>query len=240
MRIISNFYDYYDKSVAYGVDPKLVYVRETTETIIKAGDSEYHKNTLVGLEEVMPRYGGLSGIIGFCGKVYPFYQFGGDCNCKFKKTYYSVDSIKNDLERGTLDLACKASEDIPYFKNSIISLRDFVENKQYSYSSRGRLPPEYFDDNCGKKISDDIFRTNHSPVILVQKQSNDWSFVVNPVLKGYNFITQYDPISAFQEISMYLGSTLVEQKDPNPKLSDEIKRDIHGFDKWSFRKQSKK
>lgn len=100
-------------------------------------------------------------------------------------------------------------------------------------------PPENFDINLGKTLPDDCFREYNSPILNITYYDGGFAIHVNPRLKEYNFISQYDPVSAFQEISMYIGNNLVIQKDPNPKLSDDIKRDIHGFDKWSFRKFSK-
>lgn len=62
MRIVSSFKDYYDCGMSYGFDPKIVYVRETSQKKIKAKDlaSRY--------EDWIVFY------IGFAGKIYQAYQ----------------------------------------------------------------------------------------------------------------------------------------------------------------------
>lgn len=64
MRIITKFKDYYDSAVAFGLDPNVVYVRETKEV----GDIR-HKQYIfhVGMD-----YWYCYGTVGFCGKFYPF------------------------------------------------------------------------------------------------------------------------------------------------------------------------
>lgn len=39
---------------------------------------------------------------------------------------------------------------------------------------------------------------------------------------------------------MYVGNNLVKQVDPSENFSDNMKRDIAGFDEWSFKNKSKK
>ena len=240
MRIISKFYDYYDKAVAYGIDPALVYVRERKEFDIRYGN-KYYQNKLSSLWQSMPRFtAGQYGVIGFCGKAYPFYRF---ISGNITKVYYSVASIKKDLSNKTLESMHTTlnggNYELDYFFNrNLEDLQNFVNNKYYYLGSNQR--PESFDVNYGKSISDDLFREFDSPILLVTNITyNTQNLVVNPILKEYNFVSQFDPVTTFQEISMYLGSNLVKQKDPNPKFSDEIKRDILGFDEWSFRKQKK-
>jgi len=46
------------------------------------------------------------------------------------------------------------------------------------------------------------------------------------------------PYQAFQEISMFI-EMLGNPEKPIPQPSDDVMRDIKGFDKWSFRKEPK-
>ena len=63
-----------------------------------------------------------------------------------------------------------------------------------------------------------------------------YRLVINPELRLYNFVSQADPYSAYQEIERYIGNDLVQQEDPTNKISDEIKRDLKGFNDWSFKR----
>ena len=77
MRIISKFRDYYDAGIAYGIDPKLIYVREEKEIEFTHDDRNLPQckvlNELVNIAYCMPNYEGNKGVIGFCGKAYPYY-----------------------------------------------------------------------------------------------------------------------------------------------------------------------
>jgi hypothetical protein len=246
MRIISSFYDYYDKGIAYGIDPKLVYVRDQKEFDF---NNQKAKKDLFKLALDMPSFPyGDFGVIGFCGKAYPFYQF--YFNSEFKKTYYSVKDIEKDLENinGFRSfLMSKNSDGISdkvyrhVVEGYIDRLKSFVNTPQYFGGIFPSRYPNEFDIHSGQRIRDDIFIEYKSPVILAQRiGENNIHVTINPILNMYSFVVIHDPIMAFQEIAMYLGSNMANQTDPVTNFSDELKADIHGFDKWSFRKPGKK
>jgi hypothetical protein len=63
----------------------------------------------------------------------------------------------------------------------------------------------------------------------------------NPRLADLNFASVIDPWTAYQELSMFLGSALAEQRDPNENISDADRAAMHGFGhKYAFRKEPKK
>lgn len=78
-----------------------------------------------------------------------------------------------------------------------------------------------------------LFLELDTPVIAVV---DNWA-IVNPVLGNFCFQKIKDSFSAFQEIEMFLTNDLVKQVDPAP-LSDRDRAKAHGFDKWSFRKDT--
>lgn len=47
------------------------------------------------------------------------------------------------------------------------------------------------------------------------------------------------PHQAYSEIDMFLGSDLATQRDPIPERTQDLIRDKHGFDKWSFKTRPK-
>lgn len=56
-------------------------------------------------------------------------------------------------------------------------------------------------------------------------------------LETYGFFKIFDAFTAYQMIAQYISNNLARQEDP-PPLSDKLKVQAHGFDKWSFRKDT--
>ena len=64
-------------------------------------------------------------------------------------------------------------------------------------------------------------------------------FFVNQNLNEYQFYKVFDAFRAFQEIQMFIGNVLTGEKKIID-IDDKYKITQHGFDKWSFRKESTK
>lgn len=66
----------------------------------------------------------------------------------------------------------------------------------------------------------------------------DDRFIVNPCLKTLGFQSQLPPQQVWQELSLFLGNTLVELSTPAPQpITDALRAETHGFDQQSFRKK---
>lgn len=261
MRIISSFFDYYDKGIAFGIDEKQIYVRETKETLLERGSAcdEDFKNDLIGMGFTFPEFKD-SGVIAFCGKAYPFFRVrlvaeyipGTDNSCRMSKTYYSIDSMEKDirsdnyLDRAIHALGAKTKAEVVATKSRVESLRDDLgaflgkrknRGKRYFYG-HPTVSVDFDETWVGRVLDDETFIKNGAPIILAQKTGRGGQLVLktNPRLLDYEFIKVFDPIAAFQEISMYLGNNMAKQVDPSENFSDDMKRDAAGFDKWSFRK----
>lgn len=252
MRIISKFFDYYDKAAPFDHEDGLIYVRNTKQIPIKSNSGYYSdyfsinsdffldKSVINSYDEFVRLANNQpkptichTGLIAFCGKIYPYYHLWIN-----NKTYFSLKAIQTDLN----DNFSKYSEDISDYYQSklnfeIICLKNFFKKKVYA--SRKYVDVLSFDDNNGKPLSDDFFREFDAPIVVL-KGGYDGGLVINDRLSQYNFISQVDPCTAYQEISMFIGNNLVKQVDPTTSFSDDLKRDIHGFDKFSFRKPKKK
>ena len=69
----------------------------------------------------------------------------------------------------------------------------------------------------------------------------DECLVKNPTLMDYQFYKVFDPYSAYQEISMFLGNQLCNTKEAEVPVGDDIVlAESKGYDKWSFRKEPSK
>ena len=66
------------------------------------------------------------------------------------------------------------------------------------------------------------------------REQGRW-FVVDANLKDLNFQKVLDPFTAYQELEMWVGGVIGQNPQP-AEVSDAVKIQQHGFDKWSFRK----
>lgn len=160
-------------------------------------------------------------IIGFCGKLYVGW-----------KLYYETSRGYNK----------KLITEITYDVNFISPL---IDDKS---SWRGN-----FSDNLSEiKGFDflDIFRKYHTPIFVFDSDYNVTSipisrygggnskFFINPILKDYEFYKVFDSFQAFQEIQMFMTGVLGSNEKNIVEVEDKYKITQHGFDKWSFRKES--
>lgn len=240
MRIISKFKDYYDGCQGYGRDPKLVYVRERKE--IELNWNEHHEikeqemlQALKPLSEIwsaMPSFGKYyehnSGCIAFCGKVYPFYLWNDEAYFQISKLVSAIEA-----DRG------KPWASQHYISELLASLKEEPRKARWRWRHRygnlnlGNWSDFYEETNL--TVPDSLHRFFKSPVVV----RLDRKIVVNPNLKDYNFASQVDPYTAYQELSMYVGNNLATQMDPEVHISDKLRAESKGFDEWSFRRPPK-
>lgn len=248
MRIISKFYDYYDNACAYGIDPGTVYVRETREMTVAHGDPLWSLPPIVQCNSIRCTVSHiLAGGVAFCGRFYPLYQVWLSNNGPLR-TFHSVASLKEAIDSGSLarEMA-SAYGDEPYTRacvqQNIDALKDELGYERARKLGRYRWYRKNLseiDDVVGMKVDVSVHESYNAPVIAVVPRQydyrQDFTVHVNPRLGQYEFARVFDPVTAFQEISTFLGSAMAKQVDPTVDHPDELKAEIHGFDKWSFRK----
>jgi hypothetical protein len=242
MHIVSKRKDYYDGVIsAVGVDKTIVYVRETTVfdesrdfpeefgpskyTLSSYNDyspfrdiSNYEMTRMGKLKHVLKyqKYGGF--IVGFCGKLY----VGWKLHYEEKQLVYPFASILKTYITYDLDEVEK------YIK---------INGYRHNMSDSVNYIRTY-----NKTI--DIFRKLNAPIFVYDQDydrlymNNDRksAFVINPLLKEYDFYKIFDSFRAFQEISMFLGGVLGKGEKEIVEVQDKYKIAQHGFDKYSFRK----
>ena len=239
MYIISKEKDYYDGVVGtMGIDKTIVYERKTIEIddvtkfpkIFHKTPSwiRQHVNHFLNLDWYdtdSKKYDSCSSfIVGFCGKLYLGWKF-----------YYEV-KVRADYD-GIID---KMKTDIIYgFENAEKHLkkehwnRNIVDDIEYI---------SHYDPI-------ELFRELNTPIFLydsdygrinITPYHNHSKFFINPILKDYEFYKVMDTFTAFQEISMFLGGVLGIGEKEIVEIEDKYKIPQHGFDKWSFRRESTK
>ena len=229
MRIISDFHDFYDCGMHYGMDPDLIYVRKKEMLDGRNGPRKlgpyWHK------ADVPIRI--ISHTVGFCGKVWNCYemQFYQKDKLVDSAFCYDIDSMDKFIEkhckkrqievwrgepdgwRGAKYYWSKQTYDI-YYRRA-----NFVKAFKQAEERRG----------MSKHSFTKRFQDNQVPIFV--------NNVLNACLKDYEFYKVMDPYTAYQELQMYWSSGMAPAK-PIPKVSDADMLICKGFDpKSSFRKE---
>ncbi len=217
MKLHTDFHDYYDYAVGYGIDENVHYNRFSEEVEIR----------------IKSKFGFPSSrntsLLGFCGKIYPFITL-ERYNQKYDWCEYEPENLK------VVERFYAYSFDEYQQKES--EWADYLGVFQFhaDHSRELKLKQFFVDWNYQ---NDDIFLKHKVPIWTLKLERHEKKGIVNPKLKDYDFDRIKDPLTAFQDISMYLSNILVEQKK-TVIVEDKIKIEKHGFDKkLSFRKGKK-
>jgi hypothetical protein len=242
MLILAKKKDYYDGVAGTtGIDKTIVYDRQIIEFDEKekpipilfhrkkwSNDASpfynldyYHLNKNV--QKKYPQYNYF--IIGFCGKLY----VGWKLYCEGKPYF-------NEFDYKIIPFLTEITYDLDYMK-SIIDSKSFWKRK-------GNFEN---DINYIKNYNAlQLFRDLKTPVFVYDNDynrtglnhNNDNKFIVNPLLKEYEFFKMFDAFQAFQEIQMFISGVLGTGEKEITEVADKYKIQQHGFDyKWSFRKE---
>jgi hypothetical protein len=250
MRIISSFRDYYDGCQKHGQDREVVYVRETKEIVINAEDKkfdQFYSSSKPKLRSLNGRVVRGTVLVGFAGKIYPGLSSYG--------LGFDRDPRREEPEK-VFSSPC-------FFDEKTFHYHVFPRiNRRYSCllsTFDGRIPVSSMSLEQKRKRNLEIFREAISldfsafdylfeefpAFILNLCEQQVWGRALkikgfgNPRLEPTEFYRALDPFSAFQNLHMFLSNKAKEEK-PMPIISDEMRAQSKGFDKWSFRKQPKK
>lgn len=216
MRLHSDFHDYYDHAIGYGVDEKVHYNRYQKSASI---DLKSHLNRPVHTN---------SGLIGFCGKTYPFIELH-----KYDRNFQDEDGY-GEFRIVETQFAFNLDE-----YHSLEEQWDDFSDDFYSYTNTADLKIKQFYLDWVLN-SDEVFLRYKVPVWAATFSGHETNGILNPRLKDYGFDKIKDSFTAFQEISMYLANILVEQKE-TAMVEDKYRIEQHGFDlKDSFRNTKKR
>jgi hypothetical protein len=155
-------------------------------------------------------------VVGFCGKLYIGFKF-----------FYINDDNELDF-------------DIIYDFNEIKTI--------IAHSKRDNFKERY--DKIANLDLIDKFREYNTPIFVYEssyslrfdKFNSHYyeKFIINPLLKYYQFYKVFGSYQAFQEISMFLGGVLGSNGKEIVEVDNRTKIIKHGFDlKTSFRKDKK-
>jgi len=251
MRVISKFHDYYDINLAYGVDPKCVYVRKTEEydftrltdanpAFIQQAFSDEHLNKLATKEfhakgwtwSHRNEYQGEDfdvRLILFCGKLYLAFGFRGEYHYDPQSLEAAVDASGDEAVQSYF----RGDDKHSYYG-------DERKTVQRAYEAVAKL-------NERKSFLDEILIAAKSPIVEFQANTARVRGVVsalsrvtvNPELKPLGFPRVMDSVAAFQELSMYLTNVIGIPENPMCEVDDASKAAKHGYNELSFRNPTK-
>lgn len=236
MRIIGGR-DYYDTALAYGIDEKVVFVRN---------HDELEKNSDL-LHTPLLRYIAVGAYPLKNPRTSRWWQ----ARCSFED--------KNGIEYGvryvTVIMAGKAyiGVGVSQEKSSIETVETFYWTKSKfdafldehgqarrtkSDWQRNYNPNEFKEVQLHQEAIDWLIARNVTIMILDSDIGADLTVCINSDrLKDYEFYQRVDAWSAMQEISMWVSGVLPSSARPMVQIADKDKIAKHGFDKWSFRKK---
>jgi hypothetical protein len=240
MLIISKRKDYYDGVVGtVGVDKTIVYNRECEEFnenqipelfYYKKGfynnfskkDNPLHSLGHNSLEKTS-KYNGYSYfIIGFCGKLYLGWKFYIEEKDRLGLQTKFITEITYDREFARTQISqfgyrCNLEDSFNYF-DTYNALQLFIDLK---------APIFVFDADYDRTEIGKYYRNGNT------------KFFLNHNLNDYQFYKVFDTFQAFQEVQMFISNVLTGEKEIIV-VEDKYKITQHGFNKWSFRKESTK
>lgn len=223
MRIIADKKDYYDCVQAHGQDRSLVYIRKPEE--VKLKQREWKFPSLYGSWWFIPMDIDQH-IIGFCGKIYSMLEVYGEFRGKsISKKCFTLEEIDAFIE----EYVTEGQKESYYSKNPV----------RHWWRGYGKRRSEFakFFEHCKQKQESyaEMFLEKRCPVFVGINSNRNSKIVYNAVLKPYDFVRIFDPYTAFQEVSMFMGNMAMPEKEM-PVISDKMKIHSRGFDKWSFRR----
>lgn len=240
MKLISKFHDYYDSVLSIGRDDSIVYIRHTE-------DIKLDKSTLDELEKTLfdpiperrryyeLKYNTDTGTFDpifffFCGKIYLTYRF----KLQTSEFEENVDMMLHSFE--AVEAAIEKYKNAQWTKEESNKGLRHGYNKSIYYRQRffKKHVKEAFDKYNGNTETDFNIKYK-TPVIVLTSTRNNLKAIANPILREYDFVRLFDPYTAFQEISMYIGGVMGNNEPPMLEVDEKTKISQHGYDKWSFR-----
>ena len=255
MKIISKHSDYYDY-VAYmlGKDDSITYIRKTEDfdgnsaDIFSIKETPRAFNYMRNIVSDLQRTGRHIWFVGIGGRMYhglAYRAYLKSITFQDINEYLSegLSSFKNRKNLLTLEATRQ--------KRPSYDLESEITNLEHTISNFRWRAIHKFDLKApqGTEIELTPFEKLETPVFLVEarstpssgfsngsKSSGDLSLTIikNPILRDLDFDKKLPAEQCFQEIDMMLGKLFGPSDNADP-ISDELRRDAHGFNNHSFK-----
>jgi len=223
MKIISKFKDYYDNVQGVMYDESIRFIRKSED--IDVAD-------IVSLPYYSePDYRKFY-LIGFCDKIYVVhrYEYGADCHNSEK-----IDKYINKHKKKLVTVNDGGGK--RKYHNSYDIQESIMLNPDRSMLYFNRKGTEASILNVVEGVKSlGLFDKFETPIFSIRAGTGHREVILDtsPTLRNFNFESQFDPFTAYQELVMWIGNKAVNEYPP--QITDNIVlRDAKGFDKWSFK-----
>lgn len=225
VRIVSRFKDFYDGVRALDREDTPLYVRDTHRIELSALSMRERRELFARLgplwrdgivppdPRVVPKAERV--VVGFCGHVFSGYIVSGEM-C------WSLGEVEATVVRH-----------LPHRAQHEHVLDDLRSTRVWAYApTLNAATWAHHVEHRPSRIAAGPFLALRAPIVVV----TDSAVIVNPSLREYHFAARLDPYAAWQELSLFLGNTLLLDAPPPPRpIDDALRAHTHGFDKSSFR-----
>lgn len=232
MRLVSKFHDVYDPLFKYGMsDKSFTFVREQREISLSYSGNIYSPSDDVedidGNKLFVHFY-----VVGFCSRIYP-------C-IKFYPQYSTTGTEKPTVWIYNVDQLCKRFPIFNQYRGASCP--------KFLYFSKGKNAKKYFYHKYVSWLENSEQGKHLEPTFLKYRcayflyDGMKPSITLYPILKILQFQKNFPSImEMFQRLEMYLLNDLAQLDVVKAKpISDKLKAETHGFDHFSFRKESTK
>ena len=241
MRLVTKLHDYYDGPARNTVSDKThTFVREQYD--VENIDTELIRVQVT--EDRTYRYSIYSEIVGFCGEIYPCVRVEKEHKEEYTtKVFYAYtwDALIKIVSAKTINTGWTRNR-IYVFGSKEATIRKWLEFGRTSMGWYDKTAYEAKNDPKLKKIFADE-KIAYFHINTITKKGNPMMHVY-PVLKDLEFYKLFDPYTCFQTIEYYLTNELVKPDEISQEIqdtiTDELKAQAHGYNRFSFRKESSK
>lgn len=249
MRIVSEFRDYYDSAVPY--NNSTLWNRKNHKVsldITKKNSWLCHdlvKFLLNGWDHRPVLHGNSDSILlGICGKLLPVILLKDIPAIEKNYEAYLCGYLNHEVlnisaHTDYKDYLIKRNKQYALEVKSRNSWRTVVFHSLFGKSSikEPDSVTNWVYGYTNKKDLLSVFVSLGTPIFIIEYYDHKVQLNINPKLKDYGIPSLYDPWSIYQKLEQYLSNELVDLKFPPFSMSDELKRDAHGFDVTSFKKE---
>ena len=261
MRIISKFKDYYDNVSPIDVSGK-IWNRETYYTEIPQTDFSFKRSNQKRMTKSMGNFQSalilnksINNPLTKDQQLYiasllddaPNIHYNSNYSRDASKDYYFILCLCGQLTYYVVH-TLKDSNKIIIYDSYDKYEKDYISDKENMGLLFGKMGnSEWINKYRNNKLNTDILISLKSPVFIISKlvdfshmTNREYYLIVNPSLKSFNIHSLLNPFEVYQEIDRFINNDMVHVEPCDFVMSDELKRDSKGMDKWSFKQRGPK
>lgn len=223
MRLIRlNGFDYYDSANCYGFDESgVLFVRKSETFELNFNPLQWHFRIFDGYNPSVYPF-----IVGFCRTIrvgFEVYDDSAKKHCFYDPSKL-IEWLEKQFPKSTLLKYIQTPTKL-LSRNTEDRVARVIKNWNQSIE-------EIVRDNRLKNF----FLKYNTPYYMIQKDNRKIILTTNPILKDIEFYKIHDAPTAYQEIEMFLNSTLIKMNEPEQIKDNTVLLEKKGFDKKiSFR-----